>query len=107
MLSQSALSTRVARQPVAGQLAPSEPVSSDLPAMTESVATVEQRYDRVGLWVAIVVTFGWYLAGVAPVVVDVWLRYGLNASGAVTWLLFAVRSRPGAGTQVHLEWARA
>ena len=66
MLSQSALSTRVARQPVAGQLVPSEPVSSDLPAMTESVATVEQRYDRVGLWVAIVVTFGWYLTGVAP-----------------------------------------
>ena len=90
MLSQSALRARVARQPVAGQLVPSEPVSSDLPAMTESVATVEQRYDRAGLWVAIVVTFGWYLAGVAPVVVDIWLRYGLNASGAVTWLLFAV-----------------
>ena len=74
MLSQSALSARVARQPVAGQPVPSEPVSSDLPAMTESVATVEQRYDRAGLWVAIVVTFGWYLAGVAPVVVYSWLR---------------------------------
>src|SRR5215470_1139497 len=90
VLSESALSARVARRPTAGQPVPSEPVSSDLPAMTESVATVEQRYDRAGLWVAIVVTFGWYLAGVAPVVVDSWLRYGLNASGAVTWLLFAV-----------------
>jgi len=88
--SQSALSARVARQPVAGQLVPSEPVSNDLPSLPESVATVEQRYDRAGLWVAIVVTFGWYLAGVAPVVVDSWLRYGLNASGAVTWLVFAV-----------------
>ena len=90
MASQSALSARVARQPVAGQLVPSEPVSNGLPSLPESVATVEQRYDRAGLWVAIVVTFGWYLAGVAPVVVDIWLRYGLNASGAVTWLLFAV-----------------
>jgi len=58
--------------------------------MTESVATVEERYDRAGLWVAIVVTFGWYLASVAPVVVYIWLRYGLSASGAVTWLVFAV-----------------
>jgi hypothetical protein len=90
VLSESALSARVARHPMAGQPAPSEPVSSDRPAMTESVATVEQRYDRAGLWVAIVVTFGWYLAGVAPVVVDSWLHYGLAASGAVTWLLFAV-----------------
>jgi hypothetical protein len=90
VLSQSALTARAARQPVAGHPVPSEPVSSDQPAMTESVATVEQRYDRAGLWVAIVVTFGWFLAGVAPVVVDSWLRYGLNASGAVTWLVFAV-----------------
>ncbi|HEV2373276.1 MAG TPA: hypothetical protein VGS19_14020, partial [Streptosporangiaceae bacterium] len=94
MLSESALSPRVALQPAAGQPVPSEPQSSEpgssgLPALTESVATVEQRYDRAGLWVAIVVTFGWYLAGVAPVVVDSWLKYGLNASGAVTWLVFA------------------
>jgi hypothetical protein len=58
------------------------------PAPGESVADVEQRYDQVGLWVAIVVTFGWQLAGVAPVVVQSWLRYGLAASGAVTWLVF-------------------
>ena len=90
MLSQSALSARAARRAMVSQPVPSEPVSGDLPAITESVATVEQRYDRAGLWVAIVVTFGWYLAGVAPVVVKGWLRYGLNASGAVTWLLFAV-----------------
>jgi hypothetical protein len=90
VLSQSALSARTARQPIAGQPVPSAPVPTDLPAMTESVATVEQRYDRAGLWVAIVVTFGWYLAGVAPVVADSWLKYGLNASGAVTWLVFAV-----------------
>jgi hypothetical protein len=94
VLSESALNPRaalqpVAGQPVAGQPVPIEPWSSDLPAMTESVATVEQRYDRAGLWVAIVVTFGWYLAGVAPVVADSWLKYGLNASGAVTWLVFA------------------
>jgi hypothetical protein len=90
VLSQSALGARLAPQPVAGQAVPSEPVSGDRPAITESVTTVERRYDRAGLWVAIVVTFGWYLAGVAPVVVDSWLRYGLNASGAVTWLVFAV-----------------
>jgi hypothetical protein len=90
VLSQSALSARLARQPLAGQPVPSEPLLSDQPAITESVTTVEQRYDLAGLWVAIVVTFGWYLAGVAPVVVDSWLRYGLNASGAVTWLVFAV-----------------
>jgi hypothetical protein len=90
VLSQPALSPRSALQPAADQPVPSEPESSDLPAMTESVATVEERYDRAGLWVAIVVTFGWYLAGVAPVVADSWLRYGLNASGAVTWLVFAL-----------------
>ena len=61
---------------------------SDQPAQKESVANVEQRYDRAGLWVAIVVTFGWQLAGVAPVVVQSWLKYGLPASGAVTWLIF-------------------
>jgi hypothetical protein len=85
VLSESALSRRVARPPVPSELAPSAK-----PAMTESVTTVEQRYERAGLWVAIVVTFGWDLAGVAPVVVDGWLRYGLNASGALTWLVFAV-----------------
>jgi hypothetical protein len=90
VLSQPALGARLAPQPVAAQAVPSEPVSGDQPAITESVTTVERRYDRAGLWVAIVVTFGWYLAGVAPVVVDSWLRYGLNASGAVTWLVFAV-----------------
>jgi len=57
---------------------------------SESVASVEQRYDQAGLWVAIVVTFGWYAAGVAPVVVDSWLHYGIKASGALTWLVFAV-----------------
>jgi hypothetical protein len=60
------------------------------PAPRESVANVEQRYDRAGLWVAIVVTFGWQLAGVAPVVVQSWLRYGLAASGAVTFVIFTV-----------------
>jgi hypothetical protein len=58
--------------------------------LADSVASVEQRYNRAGLWVAIVVTFGWHVAGVAPVVVEIWLRYGLAASGAVTWLVFAV-----------------
>jgi hypothetical protein len=85
VLSQIALGARVARRP-----GPSEPASSELPTLTDSVASVEQRYDRAGLWVAIVVTFGWYLAGVAPVVIDSLVRYGLNASGAVTWLVFAI-----------------
>jgi len=80
----------VSSEPVSSEPVSSEPVSSELPAMTESVAAVTQRYDRAGLWVAIVVTFGWHLAGVAPGVADGWLRYGLNASGAVTWLVFAV-----------------
>jgi hypothetical protein len=54
------------------------------------VASVEQRYDQAGLWVAIVVTFGWYAAGVAPVVIESWLKYGIGDSGALTWLVFAV-----------------
>lgn len=58
------------------------------PSLRDSVASLEQRYDAAGLWVAIVVTFGWQLAGVAPVVIDCWLRYGLADSGAVTWLVF-------------------
>ena len=58
------------------------------PVPKESVANVERRYDRAGLWVAIVVTFGWQLAGVAPVVVQSWLKYGLATSGAVTWIAF-------------------
>jgi len=61
---------------------------SGQPGPRESVANVEQPYDRAGLWVAIVVTFGWHLAGVAPVVVQSWLKYGLAASGAETWLAF-------------------
>jgi hypothetical protein len=89
VLSQPALSASATRQP-AGQPVPGEPASTGQPTLTESVTTVEQRYDRAGMWVAIVVTFGWYLAGVAPVVVEGWLRYGLNASGAVTWLVFLV-----------------
>ncbi len=93
MLSQPAVSElgpagSVPVQPVAGRSGRSEPAGRPLP--TESVASVEQRYDRAGLWVAIVVTFGWYLAGVLPVVVDSWYRYGLATSGAVTWLVYAV-----------------
>lgn len=76
---------------------PAEPTSAaparsgqhaGLPVPRESVTNVEQRYDRAGLWVAIVVTFGWQLAGVAPVVVQSWLRYGLASSGAVAWVAF-------------------
>ena len=88
MLSQPALDARLARQPA--QPVPSEPASSDWPAVTEPVESVARRYERAGLWVAIVVTFGWYLVGVAPVVIDSWVRYGLKVSGAVTWLVFAV-----------------
>jgi hypothetical protein len=58
------------------------------PAPRDFVASLEERYDAAGLWVAIVVTFGWQLAGVAPVVIDCWLRYGVAASGALTWLVF-------------------
>lgn len=65
----------------------SEPIASQ-PGPRESVANVEQRYDRAGLWVAIVVTFGWHLAGVVPVVVQSGLRYGVASSGAVTWIVF-------------------
>jgi len=79
VVSQQVLSTAVSSKPVAEQ-----------PVLRESVASVERRYDRAGLWVAIVVTLGWHVAGVAPVVLDSWLRYGLGASGAVTWLVFAV-----------------
>ncbi|MGB6453214.1 MAG: hypothetical protein WBH47_01875 [Streptosporangiaceae bacterium] len=68
---------------------PVEP-ATEQPAANESVATVEQRYDRAGLWVAIVVTLGWQVAGVGPVVVDGWLRYGLATSGAASWLVFVV-----------------
>jgi hypothetical protein len=75
--SQQALVTFSADEPVGGRR-----------ASGESVASLEQRYDAAGLWVAIVVTFGWQLAGVAPVVIDCWLRYGVAASGAVTWLVF-------------------
>lgn len=70
--------TPVRSEPARGELAPSE-----------SVASVERRYDRVGLWVAIVVTFGWHAVGVAPVVAESWLRYGFAVSGATTWLVFA------------------
>jgi len=65
--------------------------------LSESVASVTGRYERAGLWVAIVVTFGWYLLGVAPVVIDSWARHGLAASSAVTWLVYAVL---GVGTAV-------
>lgn len=64
-----------------------EPVIAERTA-SASVASVEQRYDRASLWVAIVVTLGWQVVGVAPVVVDSWIRHGLNASGAVMWLVF-------------------
>jgi hypothetical protein len=72
-----------------GAIAPGERAAGQA-QLSESVASVEQRYGRAGLWVAIVVTFGWYLVGVVPVVIECWLRYGLVASGAVTWLVFAV-----------------
>ena len=88
-LSEAASGEPAPREVLAGQRAPGKPVGG-LPVLGESVASVAQRYDRAGLWVAIVVTFGWYVAGVVPVVVDSWARYGLAASGAVTWLVFAV-----------------
>jgi len=69
-------------KPTAGKPTPGEPV------LSAAVASVQQRYDRAGLWVAIVVTFGWHIVGITPGVVQAWLRYGLAVSGAVTWLVF-------------------
>lgn len=91
MVSQHVASQPVLRAPglVQPVPAPSRAVQPR-PAQAESVASVERRYDRAGLWVAIVVTFGWHLAGVAPVVAESWVRYGLVTSGAVTWLIYAV-----------------
>ncbi len=92
MVSQPLVSQTVGARSAPGQPLPSPAapaVPADRPALSDSVASVQERYDRAGLWVAIVVTFGWYLAGVAPVVIDSWLRHGLVASGAVIWLMFA------------------
>jgi hypothetical protein len=69
---------------------PRKPTAGGPPALSESVASVTEHYERAGLWVAIVVTFGWYLLGVAPVMIDSWARHGLADSGAVTWLVYAV-----------------
>jgi hypothetical protein len=88
LVSQPLSALSAASQPVASPAAPAVP-ATDQPAMSEFVASVQERYDRAGVWVAIVVTFGWYLAGVAPVVIDSWLHHGLVKSDALTWLIFA------------------
>jgi hypothetical protein len=77
-------------QPVTAELATAKQTAGGPPLPGESVASVAGRYERAGLWVAIVVTFGWYLLGVAPVMIDSWVRHGLAASGAVTWFVYAV-----------------
>ena len=58
--------------------------------LSQPSTDVEERYDRGGLWVAIMVMFGWQLIGVLPVVISGWLKYGLTASGAVIWLVYMV-----------------
>jgi len=58
--------------------------------LSQPSTDVEERYDRGGLWVAIMVMFGWQLIGVLPVVVSAWLKYGLTGSGAVIWLVYMV-----------------
>src|SRR5262249_13610531 len=72
-----------------------------LPALTESVMSVAQRYDRAGLWVAIVVTLGWHVTGVVPVVAESWLRYGLATSGVVTWLFYGGAGAAAAGVALR------
>jgi hypothetical protein len=79
----------VSSQQILCALAPDEPFAGET-RHRESVASVEQRYDAAGLWVAIFVTFGWQLVGVVPIVIDCWLRYGFAASGAVTCLVFTL-----------------
>jgi hypothetical protein len=85
-----AASGEPARREVSVDLMAPSRAAAESPVLSESVASVQQRYDRAGLWVAIVVTFGWYLVGVVPVVVDSWLKYGLAASSAPTFPVFAV-----------------
>jgi hypothetical protein len=77
---------------------PSEQLAGQSVLEESAVTSVARRYERAGLWVAIVVTFGWYAAGVAPVVIDSWLRYGLASSGAVTWLVYLVLGVVAAAT---------
>jgi hypothetical protein len=77
-------------QPAPPESAPSKPEAGGQPVFSESVASVAAHYERAGLWVAIVVTFGWYLVGVAPVVIDSFVRHGFAASGTVTWVVYAV-----------------
>ena len=58
--------------------------------LSPPVARVEEDFNRGGLWAAIVVMAGWHLLAILPVVISGWLRYGLAASGAVIWLVYAV-----------------
>jgi hypothetical protein len=51
---------------------------------------VEEHYDRGNLWAAIMVTFGWILIAVLPIVISAWLAYGVARSAAVVWLVYVL-----------------
>lgn len=72
-----------------------------------SVVDIEEHYIRGGLWIAIMVVAGWHVAATAPVVVEVWLRYGFVRSGALIWLAYAVAGTVGAVTVLRGGGPRA
>jgi hypothetical protein len=55
---------------------------------SQVVAGVAERYDRGGLWAAVVVMAGWHVVATLPVVISGWLRYGAASSGAAIWLVY-------------------
>jgi hypothetical protein len=56
--------------------------------ISQPAAGVERHYDLAGLWIAVMIMFGWPVIATLPGVVYCWNRYGLVASGALIWLAY-------------------
>ena len=78
--------------------------------LSQPAASVAERYDRGGLWIAVLLMLGTQVYVLQPVILG-W-RYGLVASGAVIWLVYGAVGGAsawivlrGGGRSPALPWA--
>lgn len=69
--------------------------------VSQPAERLAERFDRGGLWAAILVMFGWQVIAILPVVISGWLRYGPGGSGAAVWLVYLMAGSVSAWVVLH------
>jgi hypothetical protein len=69
-------------------------------------AGVVEQFSRGGLWVAILVMYGWHVLATLPFVITAWAAFGLVRSGVLVWVAFAAVGTVSARAVLHDRWQR-